>query len=238
MTLEVLEDTILDLGPGFWAFAILIALLAIEVFQLGPHSLSSSPTPKKNEDNIKDKNIRLDRAGFRKLIVTNDYFGKRSALLVVGTGRGGFALLPKSPPKGLVNRARFDDLVSAQGGTAEDKQPGCESGEGGGKETLFPPSSDFDNYVVCIGSDDPVAKVVRQLLPLWAARDRMGAKYIVLYSHRVPSTYAVQQVAATLKGYTKRVNVFVLYSENDESEGDLKDKVDHLGKYNIQLEKI
>ena len=224
MTLGILEDTFLDLGPEFWAVAVVVALIVIELFQLGPHSFASSSKGKqKKEDKPHSKSVGVakgkrkaddippfNKTLFHNLVIINNNIGEKDALLYVGEGEGDFMRVPQA---------------------ASSVSSGDESAS---------KCSQTDNYVICRGDDDPVASIVRQLLPLWASKDREDAKHVVIYSRKVPSTYAVQKVAATLKSYVKRVSVSVFYSEEEDGEegSSVQDKIDHLRRHNIAMERI
>lgn len=223
MTLEILEGTVLDLGPEFWAFSVVVTLFLIEVFQLGPHkfaALSKNKGKDKHKRKFNNKggasrgryHAPIDKAYFRDFVVNVYYLREKDALLYVGQGENDLELCPK-PPEQL-----------AEGMEAK----------------IYPQSSDeMDNYVIAQG-EDPEVTAVRQSGLLWGAKDRSNAKYIVLYSSRVPSTYAVQCIAEELGKYANRVGVSVLYSDDggEEEEGrGLEDK-EHLSKAGITLEKI
>ncbi len=225
MTLEILEDTFLDLGPEYWAFAIVVALFIIELFQLGPHSIwFLSNKKQKKDDKIMDTSVGVAKPGkdiipdiippfnivnFATLVINNYNFGENEALLYVGEGEGD-----------LIHQPIAASSFSSQ---ADETASKC---------------SQSENYTLCRG-EDPVADLMREVLPLWAAKGRADAKHIVVYSRRVPTTYAAQRVATTLKSYAKRVRVSVYYSEDGGEEGGLiQDRVDHLRKANILMQRI
>lgn len=228
MTLEILEGTSLDLGPEFWAVVVLVALVVIEVFQLGPHQFSRVS---KKEKKPKIPTVSVSKVGgarrrrrhapapisvalFRDCVVNIHYFGEQDhALLYVGPGGEDMELRPKP----------------------QVPEHGTE---------VTPPSNELDNYVVAYG-EDPETVVLEQLLTLWSARERSDAKYLVLYCSRLPSTYAVQRIAEVLQaaGYTDRVGVSVLYQagekrREEEEEGGVEGKADHLKEAGITLNKI
>ena len=220
----------MDLGAEFWAAMILLALVVIEVLQLGPHRFSGSAKEKTKNQKLKpgltaaasqkvggaarkrrnhhtplppsiDKNI------FRDSVLRQTYMqvGEEDALLYVGKGGEDLELRPT----GLESSAEGE---------------------------FYPQTSELDNFILACGQES-VVKVVRQLETLWAARDRTDVKYVVLYSVTLPSTYAVQCIADTLGAYVDKAGVSVLYLE-DTLEGNVEEKREHLNKAGISLEQI
>lgn len=224
MTLEVLEDTVFDLGPEFWAVMVLVALVIIEVFQLGPKttwkkekkprtpaSITLSGPKAKGGARMRHRpshTVPVNTALFRDCVVNVHYFGEEDhALLYVGPGGEGLDLRPKP-----------SQIAEAK---------------------VSPPSSELDNYIIARG-EDPEVTVLNELTTLWSAQDRSDAKYLVLYCSRLPSTYAVQHIAKALHGYTNKVGVSVLYlyQAGEEEDGSVEEMAEHLDKAGITLSKI
>lgn len=230
MTLEILEDTVFDLGPEFWALMILVALVIIEVFQLGPKTAWKKEKRLKTPASLKTsvqkgrggarKRHRLgpavlDSSLFRDCVVNVHYFGEEHhALLYVGPGG----------EEGLDLRPKPSQVPEAK---------------------VTPSSQQLDNYIIARG-EDPEETVLNELTTLWRAQDRSDTKYLVLYCSKLPPTYSVQLIAELLQGYTDKVGVSVLYQavdgpgedEAEEEDGSVEEKREHLKKVGITLSKI
>ena len=241
MTLGILEGTLLDLGPSFWAVAILVALLLIEVFQLGPHKFAAAS--KKGKKGGKSTNIApltskgaspgvrkrlthgklslgpINKTLFQDCVVNVYYFGERDyAMLYLGPGGEELDLRPK-PPDPTIKEASGDEVCT------------------------YPPAKERDNYVVAWG-DEAEELVLSQLSQLWSTQTQQESadmKYLVMYCSREPSTYAVQRVTEELRDYAGKVGVSLLYDQLGEGgtvEGNLEDKIEHLRKAGITMSKI
>lgn len=239
MTLDILEGTSLDLGPNFWAVVVLVALVVIEAFQLGPHWFAASkkekkgkstssigtPTSKRDVPGVSGPRKRhrhgpINKTLFRDCVVNVHYFGERDhALLYLGPGGEELELCPKPPDHVAVGSAQA----------------------GGTEAEVAPPPNERGNYVIAWG-EDPEVIVLKQLLALWSAcvgKDRSDAKYLVLYCSKQPSTYAVQCIADELQGYTDRVGVSMLYEVGEKEEGEgVEEMKEHLKKAGITMSKI
>lgn len=224
MTLDVLEDTLLDLGAAFWAVAVVVTLLVIEVFQLGPHSFKASSKGKLGSGNKIGSKIKRHRHApvnifqFRDLVLN---FGENTALLYVGDDR------LKLYPDGKISQSKSELF------TASSQSDGTE---------VYPPSPDMDNYVLAHGGKEPELAVLEKFEALWDSRDKFDTKYIVLYAAKIPSTHAIQTIADLLSPYSHKTGVSVLYKHDEEGEGDkdwnVSKKAEYLRKTDIFLEKI
>ena len=220
MTLEILEGTFLEQGPEFWAFLVLVALFLIEIFQLGPHSFRPS-SKKKKDDFVPSRKIPKGvgrathgsnsvKSSFRNTIINSHFhFGKNAAVLFIVTGQ---------------NYSFQPDLPST-------------IPEGTKETMIYPQVTLADNYILCSG-EEPIETSMKQLGRLWDAQDRSEAKDIVLYSRQIPSTYMVQRISTVLKKYTKLVCVSVFYLEEYDEEDSVDQKVEHLRKFDITLERL
>jgi hypothetical protein len=241
MTLEILEGTPLDLGPTFWAIAVLIAVLIIEFFEMGPHQYAGSSkkgrkrqkkvksvgpggglvTPQKEggmRRRFKQRLGPIDKVLFRDCVVNVYYFGERDyALLYLGPGGEELDLRPKPPKPPEYDAAAVPETA--------------------------PSAVEMDNYVIAWG-EDPEVIVIDQLGMLWSVQeDRSDARYLVLYCSREPSTYAVQCIAEKLQNYTDKVGVSVLYDTcmkdgGERDDEDIEEKMEHLEKAGIAMSKI
>lgn len=239
MTLEILVGTPLDLGPSFWAVAILVALVLIELFQLGPHKFAAASkkgkkgkpgnsaivTLKGGPQGLRKRHIHgkhtlgtIDKALFRDCVVNVHYFGERNhALLYLGAGGEELDLHPKPPAS-------------------------KETTAGDDSEEIYPPEKDRENYVIAWGKE-PEELVLSQLPQLWSALQSSSDanKYLVMYCSREPSTYAVQRITEELGTYTEKVGVSVLYDQlggGEAVEGEEEEKIEHLKKAGITMSKI
>lgn len=222
MTLDILEDTLLDLGAAFWAVAVVVTLLVIEIFQLGPHSFTALSKEKPGSGNKIGSKIKRHRHApvnifqFRDLVLD---FGEKTALLYVGDDR--LKLYPE------ISHAQSESF------TASSRSDGTE---------VYPPSPDMDNYVLAHGGEEPELAVLEKFETLWDSRDKSDTKYIVLYAAKIPSTYAIQTIADLLSPYSHKTGVSVLYKHDEEGEGDkdwnVSKKAEYLRKTDIFLEKI
>lgn len=207
MTLDVLEDTLLDLGAAFWAVAVVVTLLVIEVFQLGPHSFTALSKGKLGSGNKIGSKIKIKRHRhapvnifqFRDLVLN---FGENTALLYVGDDR--LKLYPEIST-GKISQSKSELF------TASSRSDGTE---------VYPPSPDMDNYVLAHGGEEPELAVLEKFEALWDSRDKFDTKYIVLYAAKIPSTHAIQTIADLLSPYSHKTGVSVLYKHDEEGEGD------------------
>lgn len=223
MTLELLEGSILDLGPEVWALAILAALFLIEVFQLGPHSIFGSGKEKKSAGlrrgvGKKNSNTTFIIEFIRKEVVANlqDNSGNYAFLYV---GDETFKLYPE-PHAGF---------IKPEVNTLYPQLP---------REELKTPT----NYVIACGND-PTITVLGQFQTLWSDMKRKKRiRHIVLYSRVIPSTYTIQTIVGTFGTLTKdRVTVSVFYSDDDEegaANSRLEEKAEYLTKQGISFDKI
>ena len=224
MTLEILEDSFLDLGPLFWAAVILGSLVVIEVFQLGPHLFERVPAKKKKGPRKGAGKFRalsspsVDMAQFREFVVNRHFLvaGKAPhAVLFVGGGEKELVLRPLPP-------LNIEEV------------------------TVYPSEGEIDNYVMACG-EDPELLCLQHMLSLWSAKDRSKDKDLILYCSRLPNTYAIQCISEVLAGYTNRVSVSLLYQEvSEEEEGEeegggmenVEEKASHLKKAHITMSKL
>ena len=215
MTLPILEGSIFELSPEVWAVMVLAALVVMEVFQLGPHNFASAA---KSKDKRKNK-LQFSKVGGAK--------NKNSKTSSCPVDLNVFKSLT-----GYVG----DNGALLYVGKAEEKvelRPQMLPND----YKVYPETSVLDNYVL-VHDTDAVVTAAGQISSLWMAKDRSDAKFVVLYSHNLPSTYAVQCIVDILKGWVNQVAVSVLYSGGDEDERDMLEKREHLQKDGITLVKI
>lgn len=221
MTLALLEGSLLDLGAEFWALMVVIALFVIEAFQLGPHSFSqNAKTQRKQKKAGKSRQQASKHGGARKRHQIAPSL---------------FQMIISSNAIYLGQRGALLYVGKGEGDIQLRPKPPTEENIG---TKVFPPANELDNYVMADG-DQAEENVLNQSMTLWSAKDRAGAKYVVFYSFRCPSTYAVQCIAETLRPYADRgLGVSVLYLEEDGEEESVEERFEHLDKAGITLERI
>ena len=86
--------------------------------------------------------------------------------------------------------------------------------------------------------EDPEVTVLNHFPTLWKARDSSNTKHVILYSRKIPSTYAVQKIVEVFADYVKSASVTVMYSDDNVDDGCWEEKAEHINKTGIGMEKV
>ena len=235
--LKIIEGTIFDLSPGVWAGVIIVALLVIEVFQLGPHSFkrckgfSSAPSSSR-ETKTGVKNMKKPRSKGKKGSETRRRKRKESLKWLKEKPLQQFILI--NAPCSVI-------YLNQQGNEAGALLPHSLSNDilSPNSATVYPDKIEGDNnYVVAHGEESDVA-VLEKLEELSkASRD---VEQIFFFSSSVPSVYALQKFIDLKEvRFDEKVEASVLYEEmgTDLDSIAFQQRQDFLVANDVSLEKI
>lgn len=245
--IEILEGSFFDVGPGVWAIVIVVALLVIEVFQLGPHTFTAKLEKDRDGRALKGsggskkskgkkgggKSLRRRKSGRVIHKTIKNYFqnNKLCTFIVLSNGADNFGAEHLVPDLNHFIQTKQIQAQSGSGSVAQIQS-----------DVSYPRNAvDLKNYVVACG-DEAEETVLDRLKDLWEAREKSKARNIFLYSWKIPSVYALQKMVALLAVLpdANHVDVGVLYVEEDPEDemGHTGEKEDYLRVHGITLEKI
>jgi len=238
--LKILEGTLLDLGPEIWAGVLIVALIVIEIFQLGPHSFkwlgkgfSSAPSSRESKTGVKQKNMKRPRKKdgsehrrrrrkeslkWLKDKSLNKFILVKAPCSVIYLSRSS-ELDAELVPRGLPN-----EFLSA---------PQADSA------TVYPDKIEEGyNYAVAQGEESDVA-VLDQLEKL--SKANRDVEQIFFFSSTIPSVFALQKFVELKEAHVERnVKASVLYEDpgTDVDSTSIQERQDFLIVNDISLEKV
>ena len=239
-----LEGSFLDLSPAVWALIMVVALILVEVFQLGPHIFSSKPIQggaSKLKGNGGPKESRIPRP---KPVPRRRKRAKTPTYINVN---GPCAIFFCTNDEDFKNQIPVLNTIFKQ----HETQPWLSANSQGCERVLgsyAQAGAALEDKAIALGDkaialgDKADEVVLDDLTELWKAREKSGATHAFFFSLRMPSMCALQKLVNLLNYLpdADKVDVAVLYQEDQEDEQGLdgREKEEYLIKHNISLDRI
>lgn len=240
----MLEGTFLDLGPELWAVVIIVALIVIEIFQLGPHSFEwkkrktgggGAPSSRDSKGGGKKPGFKGSNNGRQRR--------RKNKFGVLKDKSISEYILVNAPCAFLFIFPRNDEDFDA-GKLVPKFNSAAAASTLDNSGMVYPEKIEAGNNYTAAHGEESEVSVLDTLEGLITANEEVG--HICLFSSTIPSVFALQRLVELKKKccdeLPKKVEVSVLYEElDDQVDGDaerLEEKQQFLHLNNVSLERV